>query len=295
MPVEGKSSLKLTDKRAVITGASHGLGHAIARTFLLEGARVMICGRSADALDKACSDLQAIAPGRVHATVCDVAVPSDVEELARQAEKRLGGVDILVANAGIYGPKGLIEDVEWSQWLETIQVNLIGSAYCCRVFIPILKRASRGKIVILSGGGATKPMPFLSAYAASKAGVVRLGETLAEELKPFGIDVNLVAPGALNTRMLDEILEAGPEKVGEAYYQTAVKQRDGGGIPLEYGANLCVHLASRAGDGVSGRLISAQWDPWPRIEELRDELMASDIYTLRRIVPAERGKDWDRP
>jgi 3-oxoacyl-[acyl-carrier protein] reductase len=148
--------------------------------------------------------------------------------------------------------------------------------------------------VILSGGGATKPLPFLSAYAASKAGIVRFGETLAEEVKRFGIDVNLVAPGALNTRLLDEVLEAGPERVGEAFYASALKQRDSGGTPLEYGANLSVHLASSAGDGVSGRLISAQWDPWPRIEELRDELMASDIYTLRRIVPAERGKNWDR-
>jgi 3-oxoacyl-[acyl-carrier protein] reductase len=148
--------------------------------------------------------------------------------------------------------------------------------------------------VILSGGGATKPLPFLSAYAASKAGLVRFGETLAEEVKEFGIDVNLVAPGALNTRLLDEVLEAGPERVGEAFYNAALKQRDAGGTPLEYGANLCVHLASGASDGVSGRLISAQWDPWLRIGELKDELMGSDIYTLRRIVPNERGKNWDR-
>jgi NAD(P)-dependent dehydrogenase (short-subunit alcohol dehydrogenase family) len=286
--------MKLESKRAVITGASQGLGRMIAETFLSEGASVLICARNADALDQAYSSLHAIAPGRVHAMVCNVGVEADVEELARQAEIRLGGVDVLVANAGVYGPKGAIEDVEWAEWVEAIQVNLIGTAYCCRVFISALKKAPRGKIVILSGGGATKPLPFLSAYAASKAGIVRLGETLAEELKPFGIDVNLVAPGALNTRLLDEVLDAGPTKVGEAFYKAALKQRDGGGTPLEFGANLCVHLASSAGDGVSGRLISAQWDPWPRIEELREELMASDIYTLRRIVPAERGKDWDR-
>jgi NAD(P)-dependent dehydrogenase (short-subunit alcohol dehydrogenase family) len=278
----------------VITGASQGLGRTIAETFLREGASVLICARSSEELERARHSLDQTAPGRVHAMVCNIAVQAEVDELAREAEMRLGGVDILVANAGVYGPKGAIEDVDWLKWVEAIQINLIGAVYCCRVLIPLLKRAQRGKILILSGGGATKPMPFLSAYAASKAGIVRFGETLAEELKPLGIDVNLIAPGALNTRLLDEVLKAGPEKVGEAYYKAALKQREAGGMPLECGANLCVHLASSAGDGVSGRLISAQWDPWPRIEEFKDELMASDIYTLRRIVPAERGKNWDR-
>ena len=286
--------MKLTDKRAVITGASQGLGRTIAETFLREGASVLICARSAEELERARHSLDQTAPGRVHAMVCNIAVEAEVDELAREAETRLGGVDILVANAGVYGPKGAIEDVDWVKWVEAIQINLIGTVYCCRALMPLLKRAQRGKIVILSGGGATKPLPFLSAYAASKAGIARFGETLAEEVKPFGIDVNLIAPGALNTRLLDEVLEAGPERVGEAFYKAALKQRETGGTPLEYGANLCVHLASSAGDGVSGRLISAQWDPWPRLEELKDELMASDIYTLRRIVPAERGKNWDR-
>ncbi len=286
--------MKLTGKRAGITGASQGLGRAIAEAFLREGASILICARGSEELERARHSLDQTAPGRVHAVTCNVAVEAEVDELAREAEMRLGGVDILVANAGVYGPKGAIEDVKWEKWVEAIQINLIGAVYCCRVLIPLLKRAQRGKIVILSGGGATKPLPFLSAYAASKAGIVRFGETLAEEVKPFGIDVNLIAPGALNTRLLDEVLEAGPERVGDTFYEAALKQREAGGTPLEYGANLCVHLASSAGDGVSGRLISAQWDPWPRLEELKDELMASDIYTLRRIVPAERGKNWDR-
>lgn len=286
--------MKLSGKRAVVTGATQGLGRTIAEAFLREGASVLICARTAGDLAAARHSLDEIAPGRVHAVACNIAVEADVDELAREAEVRLGGVDILVANAGVYGPKGAIEDVDWVKWVEAIQVNLIGTVYCCRAFLPLLKRPQHGKIVILSGGGATKPLPFLSAYAASKAGIVRFGETLAEEVKPFGIDVNSIAPGALNTRLLDEVLEAGPEKVGEEFYKAASKQREAGGTPLEYGANLCVYLASRAGDGVSGRLLSAQWDPWPRLEELKDELMASDIYTLRRILPAERGKNWGR-
>jgi len=284
----------LNGKRVVLTGASQGLGKAIAHSFLREGANVLICARGASELENTQEELEAIAPGRIYAQVCDVSVEADVDGLASYAESMLGGVDVLVANAGVYGPKGRIDEVDWERWVEAIRVNLLGAVYCCRAFLPLLEQSSRGKVLILSGGGATKPLPFLSAYAASKAGVVRFGETLAEEVKLLGIDVNMIAPGALNTRMLDEVLQAGPESVGEQFYKAALNQRDSGGTPLELGADLCAYLASDAADGVTGRLFSAQWDPWQRLSEFKDELAESDIYTLRRIVPAERGKNWDQ-
>jgi NAD(P)-dependent dehydrogenase (short-subunit alcohol dehydrogenase family) len=284
----------LNGSRVVLTGASQGLGKAIAQAFLREGASVLICARGALELERTQKALEEIAPGRVYAQACDVSVEADVDGLARYAESVLGGVDTLVANAGVYGPKGRIDEVDWEQWIEAIRINLLGAVYCCRSFLPLLRKASRGKVLILSGGGATKPLPFLSAYAASKAGVVRFGETLAEELRPFGIDVNMIAPGALNTRLLDEVLQAGSGSVGEEFYHAALKQRESGGTPLELGAELCTFLASEAADGVTGRLFSAQWDPWRRLSEFKDELKETDIYTLRRIVPAERGKNWDR-
>jgi 3-oxoacyl-[acyl-carrier protein] reductase len=117
-------------------------------------------------------------------------------------------------------------------------------------------------------------------------------ETLAEEVRGCGIDVNAIAPGALNTRMLDEILEAGPEKVGQAFYERSVKQKNQGGASLEKGANLAVFLASSASDGITGKLISAIWDPWETLAAHADELNQTDIYTLRRIVPKDRGKGW---
>ena len=91
--------------------------------------------------------------------------------------------------------------------------------------LPHFRAQRYGKIILLSGGGATKPMPFLSAYAASKAALVRFGETLADEVRDAGIDVNAVAPGALNTRLLDEVLEAGPAAVGQAFYEQSLKQK----------------------------------------------------------------------
>jgi NAD(P)-dependent dehydrogenase (short-subunit alcohol dehydrogenase family) len=290
--------VRLEGKRAIVTGASQGLGRAIAEALLREGARILICARGSRDLERTCATLEQVAAGRVHAKVCDVSNEREVDALAYHAESILGGVDILVANAGVYGPKGSIEDVEWSEWVHAIQINLLGTVYCCRAFLPLLKnvsgsQASRSKVLILSGGGATKPLPFFSAYAASKAAIVRFGETLAEEVKPYRVDVNMIAPGALNTRLLDEVLEAGPEKVGASFYEAAFRQKMSGGTPLELGAELCVFLASPAADGVTGRLFSAQWDPWRRLGEFSDELNGTDIYTLRRIVPADRGKNWD--
>jgi 3-oxoacyl-[acyl-carrier protein] reductase len=162
----------------------------------------------------------------------------------------------------------------------------------CRAVIPHFRRQGYGKIINLSGGGATAPLPRISAYACSKAAVVRLTETLAEELRDARVDVNAIAPGPLNTRLLDEVLRAGPDRVGRDFYDRSVKQRDGGGVPLEKGAALAVFLASAAGDGITGRLLSAVWDDWARLPRRREALAASDVYTLRRIVPEDRGLTW---
>ena len=215
-----------------------------------------------------------------------------MRQLAALVEQRFGRLDVLVCNAGVHGPKGPVEDVDWKQWTQAVNINVMGTVLCCRTFLPLLRRSKRGKVLLLSGGGATKPMPFLSAYAASKAAVVRFGETLAEELRQSSIDVNCIAPGALNTRMLDDILEAGPEKVGREMYEASLRQKESGGAPLGRAAELCVYLASDAADGITGKLISAVWDPWPELGDHRADLERSDVYTLRRITPRDRGLAW---
>jgi len=120
-----------------------------------------------------------------------------------------------------------------------------------------------------------------------------LMETLAEELKPFQVDVNAIAPGALATRLVDEVLAAGPDKVGAAFFEKNKGWKEKGAVPLELGANLAVYLASAESNGITGKLISAQWDPWKDLQTHRDELAKSDIYCLRRIVPEDRGKKWN--
>jgi NAD(P)-dependent dehydrogenase (short-subunit alcohol dehydrogenase family) len=201
-------------------------------------------------------------------------------------------VNVLVNNAGVYGPKGESEKVDFQAWVRAVEINLNGTFLPCRCAIRQMKELRHGKIINLSGGGATAPLPRMSAYAASKAAVVRLTETLAEELREFSIDVNAIAPGALNTRLLEEVLDAGPHAVGKEFFEKSLKQRDSGGVPLEKGARLCVYLASEISNGITGKLISAQWDPWENLHAFREQLARSDIYTLRRIVPEDRGMKW---
>jgi NAD(P)-dependent dehydrogenase (short-subunit alcohol dehydrogenase family) len=283
----------LSGKAALITGANQGLGLEIARHYLDAGASVFICARNAELLAAAHEELveRAGDTDRVAAMTTDVADAAQVDALVATATERFQELSILVNNAGIYGPKGAIEDVDWEQWTTALAVNLYGSILPVRALIPQLRRLGGGKIVQLSGGGATSPLPGLSSYAASKAAVVRFAETLALELAADKIDVNSIAPGALNTRLLDEVIEAGPEAVGEDFYRRSLEQQASGGTPLELGAELAVWLASTASDGITGRLLSAKWDPWRDLPEHRADL-ESDVYTLRRIVPADRGMDW---
>ena len=180
----------------------------------------------------------------VAAKTCDVSSESQVNELAAFALRELGALDVLVLNAGIYGPMGPTESVSLDEWRRAIDINLFGVLLPSRALIPHFKKAGGGKIIVLSGGGATNPLPNISAYAASKAAVVRLMETLAEELKPFHVDVNAIAPGALATRLVDEVLGAGPEKVGAAFFEKNKVWKEKGAVPLELGASLAVYLAS---------------------------------------------------
>jgi NAD(P)-dependent dehydrogenase (short-subunit alcohol dehydrogenase family) len=285
---------ELSGRTALITGGSQGLGLEIARQYLRAGiAGVCVCGRDRDTLDAAHRELQGLARAdqEVIAEVADVSDAVAVEGLTARVLERFPELTILVNNAGIYGPKGTIDQLDWKDWARAIEINLLGSMLPARALVPHFKRRGYGKIVQLSGGGATNPLPGLSAYAASKAGVVRFAETLAEELREHRVDVNSVAPGALNTRMLDEVIEAGPERVGEAFYARALEQQRSGGAPLELGAALAVWLGSQASDGVTAKLLSALWDPWADLGEHLGDL-ASDVYTLRRIVPNDRGLTW---
>jgi NAD(P)-dependent dehydrogenase (short-subunit alcohol dehydrogenase family) len=199
---------KLENSHIIITGASQGLGLEIAKRFVAEGADIAICSRSPDALFEAQKMLQSLAKGTqtIFAKTMDIANEIEVKEFVSSVTSIFPKIDVLVSNAGIFGAKGSIEDIDWQEWQKTIQVNLFGPVLMCKYLVPLFKKNLSGKIIQLSGGGATKPLPALGGYAASKAAIIRFMETLAVEVRGFNIDINSIAPGALNTRLLDELI-----------------------------------------------------------------------------------------
>ena len=290
--------MKLKNKIAVVTGGTRGFGFTVAQKFVENGASVVICGRDNTQVQSAVSKLIDarsdcnVGQGIIGFPI-DLSVYYGASLLVEKTMDIFGRIDILVNNAGVYGAKGSVDKVDLNEWISTIEINLISVFKMCHYVLPSMKKQNSGKIINMSGGGATAPLPYLSAYASSKAAVVRLTETIAAECDGYNIDINAVAPGALNTRFLDEIIIAGESVVGKPFYEKALIQKENGGTPLELGAELCVFLASADSDGISGKLISAPWDKWRELPAHLNELMDSDIYTLRRITAKERGKDWD--
>jgi NAD(P)-dependent dehydrogenase (short-subunit alcohol dehydrogenase family) len=273
--------------RIVVTGSSTGIGRALVERLLSHGHAVWGIARSDQ------SDFAAKQGEKFHASRADVADWGQVERAAKEITARWPAVDALVAGAGVQGEVGPAMAADPQRWSATVRANLDGTFFMIRALADhFVAKPHRAKIVCFSGGGATKPRANFSAYAVAKTGIVRLVETLAEETRDRGIDINAIAPGAINTRLTDEVLALGPAVVGDAEFAAAQKQKASGGHSLEKALALVEWLLSPASNGVSGRLLAAQWDPWPTLDQRAGELAASDIYTLRRIIPQERGKQW---
>jgi 3-oxoacyl-[acyl-carrier protein] reductase len=268
------------------------LGNTLAQTFWEDGANLALLARSADALDRLVADLDK-RPGQEAITLpLDLSDADIATEIADRVIARLPRIDVLINNAAIQGPIGRLWENEWSEWIRTIQTNLISPVALCRAVAPLMVEQGGGSIINLSGGGAAGPRANFSAYATAKCGLVRFSETLAEELRPHKVRVNCIAPGAMNTEMLAEIVNRGVKAAGKMEHAQALKVQGDGGASMQNVAQLCIFLASQAGSGITGKLISAVWDPWSLLPEHLNDLSGSDIYTLRRIVPKDRGKTW---
>lgn len=235
---------------AVVTGTSRGLGRAIADELVQQG--VYVAGCDSQTVD-----------------VCDV---RDVHEFIKRVSHVNGFIDILVNNAGILGPVGNVDDNDLDDWAETLETNLLGPVNLMQACLPIMRAQRAGKIINIAGGGSDKPLARRSAYACSKAALVRLTDTAADELKDTGITVNAVAPGPLDTGMMDEILAAEPD----------AEKPTPGPASIQRAAKLVTWLASPDSDGLTGRYIAARHDPWPFSQHQIAEIMLRDLYALRR-------------
>ncbi len=284
----------LFQKTSIITGASSGLGFEISKAFLKAGSNLIICSRSEKDLAIALEKLNEFKDEsqRIFSLATDISNEKDVDNLINESNKRFDKIEILVNNAGIIGPKGNFEDLDWDQWKYTLEINFLGSAYLVKKLIPQFKQNNFGRIIQISGGGATSPLPLQSIYAASKAAIVRFIETISIELKEFNITANCIAPGQLNTRIMKEYINAGPNKIGQAFYDKVQKQFKSGGAPINKAVNLALALATEEFPLLRGKLISAIWDDWENFHKYEKELNSSDVYSLRRIVAKDRNFEW---
>ena len=269
----------MSAKRVIlVTGGSLGIGKEIAGAFHKNGDEVIICARDSQALSETARELGGA--GNPLATYsCDVSEPNEVEEMIADLSRRFNRIDVLVNNAGIYGPIGFTHENSHEEWLKALKINLFGVFLMTKYVVPVMIQNGNGVIINLSGGGATSPKPRYSAYAAAKTGVVRLTENLAHELAEFNIRVNAIAPGFIKTRFHQETISAGKESDPDVE-KVKEKIAKGGDDPART-AELSLFLASEKGRQVTGKLISAIWDDWSKLGET--EYPDSDIFTLRRI------------
>src|SRR5579864_7097589 len=271
--------MQLVNRVCLITGASGAIGRAIARRFQEEGAFLALTYHSRKLGD---GELDA---GPINENTLqlplDIRVRERVAAVIKQVTARFGTIDVLVNCTGVLGPIGPTSAVVEDDWVRAIETNLFGSFYLTRAVLPLMLAQSMGKINHFSGGGGAYARPYYSAYSTSKAALVRFTESLAEELREAHIDINTVAPGAVNSRMWDQVRAL--QNPDPKTVEDIRKMEETGGVPPDRAADLALFLASDRSNGLTGRLISAVWDNWKALDQRIPEVMNSDAGTLRRV------------
>jgi 3-oxoacyl-[acyl-carrier protein] reductase len=265
----------------LVTGAGRGIGKRLAIGFSQAGAKVGLLARTETELDLAKLEIEQ-ADGTALKIRGDVRQPDQMATAVDRMRGVFGGLDVLVAAAGVPGPIGPLLSAKPKAWNETLETNLMGVVNACRAALPCMMEKRSGKIILIGGSGAASPRPNFSAYAASKAAVVRFGECLAGEVSDSNVQVNTIVPGGAYTYMTDEILRAGEDRAGPKEVEEAEQVRITGGVAADRQIQLALFLASERSNHISGKLIYVT-DDWKRFE---NENMKPDSYTLRR---SQRG------
>jgi NAD(P)-dependent dehydrogenase (short-subunit alcohol dehydrogenase family) len=284
--------MRLPDNRVgVIAGATGFLGGLLARHYAKLGTDVILIGKDEIKLRNLKRELESIADTKVTVVSLDFEA-SYISELSAIIENFTDQIDFFISTIGSQHPISPVLLSEDHDWSASIQTNLILPVSLAKFFAGVFYETGQGSIILTSGGGATNGRANFSAYASAKAGLVRFVETFAAELVESNVRINAIAPGVMPSKMMDEIagssaLSAGKDEVEKAQEVLDMKVWDPALI-----LSLCDFLVSEESKGISGKLISAEWDNWREWPRHVHELRASDLYTLRRITGRERGQSW---
>jgi NAD(P)-dependent dehydrogenase (short-subunit alcohol dehydrogenase family) len=272
--------MELENKTCMIAGAAGTIGASIARRFYDEGARLALTYHMRKP-EQLCSELEGNAD-RVVWYQLDVADWAQVQQVTRRIQSDLSRLDVLVNCTGAVGPIGPLETLDIREWVRAFEINHFGSVNLAQAVLPAMKVQGGGKILFLSGGGAAYGRPYFTSYSSSKAALVRFTESLAQELKSNNIQVNAIAPGAVKSRMWDD-MRAAAGSGGSKLLEELKQMEESGGASPAGAAGLAVFLASDRSAGLTGRLFSAVWDDWEHLDNQIEKINSSDIFTLRRI------------
>ncbi len=261
--VKNWEEYSLNGKITLITGGSSGIGQKIAQFLLSKGCRVIITSSNKDKLEKSYNKLKNEFPdAEINNFVCDIIHNSQIDNLVDFLNQNNLVPQVLINCAAILGPLGLFEENDFEKWKNTIHINLIGNALMIKKLMPLLIKTKNSKIINFGGGGAANSRPFHSAYACSKAAMVRLTEILADEYK-HKMDINIVAPGAHKTKMWEE----------ENYDAEPDNWADENKL-----FGLISFLISSKSDGITGRFIHIEND-W---QDFTAEISNTERFLLRR-------------
>lgn len=245
--------------RVLVTAGGSGIGRTIAAAFAARSARVFICDIASEALEQAGTDIPGVALARV-----DVSDPAAVSDMFASAERTLGGLDVLVNNAGIAGPTARVEDVTPEALEQTLAVNVSSQFHCARHAVPLLKAAGGGSIINLSSIAGRLGFPMRSPYAASKWAVIGFTKSLAIELGETGIRVNAILPGHVDSDRFRRVVKAKAEAVGLGFEEMRRQFLDvvslKRNVAAEDIANMALYLASPFGASITGQAISVCGD-----------------------------------
>jgi NAD(P)-dependent dehydrogenase (short-subunit alcohol dehydrogenase family) len=269
----------------IIFGGSRGIGRGVADLFLSNGFEVTIVARNHHQLEETTKALSR--KGEVHGHVADLSVYEEVKEAVDFHLEKYGSMEAVVNTVALQAPIGPVWENDPFAWNKTILINLVGSFYLCHAALRLMRKAKYGTIILFSGGGAANARPFFSAYATSKTGVLRLVETIQEEIQEqntanpeCGIRIYAVAPGGVRTQMTEEIL-ANKERAGFTAYSEALKTKESGGVPPEKAAELCLFLTQKRPKCLAGRLIHVN-EPYQEYVKEFEGLEMGDRGLLRR-------------